>query len=347
MLAVCRQLTVYTSTRGYALVDFARGYAELVESLSLADYSDGIFEAHINCLLQMFLGYNRHPDSSPASLPHYGLKTTLAQETKDRTAAMRHVIAYHASETEIETLQRLGRDNETAYLEHASAFLYHRVRPAQGPREDRKLALVSPDGEEASALRQYRTHLREHHTELHWIYEEFLKGCSPLGALKKIQPPRRPPSPAWSPPPPPPPPKIDESMLARLPPCLQRARLNMLRNTLPRDTDLWWQVFPDPAGLKAIPNPDRRLAEESARQYVVNKKPTPARCQTLIGQKRCPLASRDIEDLPAGQKAAKLPRVQALLKDEDAPPQAACALLCGKQSAKSISPAMFRGVRVQ
>lgn len=134
-----------------------------------------------------------------------------------------------------------------------------------------------------------------------------------------------------------------ERSVEGLPPCLQRARLNMLRpdTGLSAKTDLWWQVFPDEKTLAQVIDPTRHHIESGRRNYVMRNYPSAPSCKTLIGSQRCPLSQiADIEDLPARKFMNRATRKRA---QEN--PQAVCAEICGlrlKNPKEQMYPAVAR-----
>lgn len=350
-LTVCRSLTTFHDTRELVGVDaYGLGYADLVDCFSARDYATGVFARHVDCVTFLLLAYTRNYKEYKTCHSHLFEKLHI-EAARQRAEIARAVLRYHDVEgTAAEAIYKVARE-DTPLVEHTAAWLFHCVRGRQTPQRDGLQDLKRDVTIEMQrAFAQYLVHLREGRWELGWAYTAFLEDCVPLVRLPlpKIQKPPAPHALEVPAAPPPPPPVIDESRVAHLPPCLQRAWLNMMHNAPSRDTNLWWQVFPDDTDtLAQIPDARRRLLEEGNQRYIRNKKQFPAKCSTLIEKKRCPLATGDIEDLPAGQRIAQDLMLRKLYAREDASPQVTCAQLCGVFRGKRdpvdyMRPSLFR-----
>ena len=340
----CRQLTQIEQKREGTLEHFEQ-YAQFMESLTEQELEENAWleETHRARILHTLIA-------------EYDMEHTKISY-KDRRTAADHVLRYHdplgVARQAIETLSK----TDAQFAAYVGVWLHYAGPRSRRPAgEGRLLRQQSPDDDQA--IRRYLEFLRQEYRiprYMQWFLaaNRSLKKLAPLPLEEsahtgddmdvvevpayehRIAPP---PKPVIAIPP----------GLERLPPCLQRARLNMLRdNSRGATSQLWWQVFPDDEkALEDIPDEDRREWEREKRKDTLMMWPRPAGCETLAKQKRCPIAAHDIEDLPAGAQVAKHKVLQDMYHDRHARPQNLCARLCHiftpSDRDANVWPGMFR-----
>lgn len=310
-------------------LDLDRGYAEFVRFFTPADYKDGTFAAHIDCMIVYVM---THKAWVPPRDEPYAVYSAL--------------LAGHDHDGEAKRALHDRKGDRSVHFAHVAVWLQQRVRSLRQPPVQ-----TTPVPEDVRpVMEKYRKRVRERQeTKYNAMWTELLEKSTLFKDLYTPPPPAD-----WAPPPKPvaipdiaPPPELLEAhelAVARLPPCLQRAWQHLKNDTGRRATNLWWQVFPEESGLKLIPKRERREWEAVTRAWVVIRTPHAASCQKLAETGRCPIALRDIEDLPAGARVSAAPALKELYERDDADPRVLCGQLCGRFTKNGETPRMWPGM---